>query len=103
MNTGEAGPSTVTNVEFVEPAPPKRRGVTIEDEDEEDENTGDFAPGGDADYFVEEDEEGRFFGGGLTDEQKQILNIFDGSTTEGVQDGVSRDTLLLWVHTDFII
>jgi len=37
----------------------------------------DFAPGNDADYYVEEDEEGRFFGGGLTDEQKQILAIFD--------------------------
>jgi hypothetical protein len=33
-------------------------------------DTSDFAPGGDADYFEEEDEDGRFFGGGLTSEQK---------------------------------
>lgn len=43
----------------------------------------DFAPGGDADYFVEEDDEGRFFGGGLTSEQKDILNIFDNAGREG--------------------
>ncbi|KAF8759852.1 hypothetical protein RHS01_01675 [Rhizoctonia solani] len=34
----------------------------------------------------EEDDEGRFFGGGLTDEQKQILNIFDRAGGEGAQD-----------------
>ncbi|KIK06662.1 hypothetical protein K443DRAFT_88620 [Laccaria amethystina LaAM-08-1] len=45
-----------------------------------------FAPGGDADYFAEEDGEGRFFGGGLTSEQKTILNIFDKSVGEGIQD-----------------
>lgn len=44
----------------------------------------DFAPGGDADYFAEEDDEGRFFGGGLTSEQKEILNIFDRSGGEGI-------------------
>ena len=43
----------------------------------------DFATGGDADYFVEEDDEGRFFGGGLTSEQKDILNIFDNAGREG--------------------
>ncbi|KZS97700.1 DUF1716-domain-containing protein [Sistotremastrum niveocremeum HHB9708] len=53
----------------------KNRSATVQDED--DENSGSFAPGDDADYFVEEDEEGRFFGGGLTEEQKKILNIFD--------------------------
>lgn len=72
----------------------KARGVTIEDvEEEEDEDdaevSGDFAPGGDADYFVEEDEEGRFFGGGLTAEQKKILNIFDEAPNQDGQD-VSR-------------
>lgn len=36
-----------------------------------------FAPGGDADYFAEEDEEGRFYGGGLTGQQKEILSIFE--------------------------
>lgn len=68
----------------------KARAVTVEDAPE-DEDT-DFAPGGDADYFVEEDDEGRFYGGGLTQEQKQILNIFDSAAGEGLQDEVS----LLW-------
>lgn len=62
------------------------RSVTIEDVDED--SSADFAPGGDADYFAEEDDEGRFFGGGLTNEQKKILNIFDGSGNEGVQEDV---------------
>jgi len=53
--------------------------ATVEDDD-------DFAPGGDADYFAEEDEEGRFFGGGLTSEQKDILNIFDNAGGEGVDE-----------------
>ncbi|KAJ3565731.1 hypothetical protein NP233_g7450 [Leucocoprinus birnbaumii] len=61
----------------------KARAVTVEDEPEDDVN---FAPGGDADYFVEEDEEGRFYGGGLTQEQKQILNIFDSAAGEGPSD-----------------
>ena len=52
----------------------------------EDDNDDDFAPGGDADYFAEEDEEGRFFGGGLTSEQKDILNIFDKAGAEGVDE-----------------
>lgn len=57
----------------------KAKVTTVQDadEDEEMDTSADFAPGGDADYFVEEDDEGRFFGGGLTDEQKTILNIFD--------------------------
>jgi beta-catenin-like protein 1 len=45
-----------------------------------------FAPGNDPDYFAEEDEEGRFFGGGLTSEQKEILNIFDNAGAEQVPD-----------------
>jgi len=55
----------------------------------EDEQDADFAPGGDADYFVDEDEEGRFYGGGLTQEQKQILNIFDSAAGEGPSEEVS--------------
>ncbi|TFK43491.1 Catenin-beta-like protein [Crucibulum laeve] len=63
----------------------KARAVTVEDvEDEEMDNS--FAPGGDADYFAEEDDEGRFFGGGLTSEQKEILNIFDNAVGDGAQD-----------------
>ncbi|KAF8914668.1 DUF1716-domain-containing protein [Mucidula mucida] len=64
----------------------KSRAVTIEDVDEDMEDGTDFAPGGDADYFAEEDDEGRFYGGGLTSEQKEILNIFDNAGGEGVQD-----------------
>ncbi|KAK0206610.1 Catenin-beta-like protein [Desarmillaria ectypa] len=60
----------------------KSRAVTVEDADENMENLRDFAPGGDADYFVEEDDEGRFFGGGLTSEQKEILNIFDNANEQ---------------------
>lgn len=65
----------------------KARAVTVEDASEDEDM--DFAPGGDADYFVEEDDEGRFYGGGLTQEQKQILNIFDSAGGEGLQDEVS--------------
>ncbi|GAA5966706.1 hypothetical protein JCM3765_007605 [Sporobolomyces pararoseus] len=49
-------------------------GVTIQDEEDDDDE---FAPNGDADYFKEEDEDGRFFGGGLSSVQKQVLNIMD--------------------------
>lgn len=55
----------------------------------------DFAPGGDADYFEEEDEDGRFFGGGLTSEQKEILNIFDRAGTEGIQGEVRRNAVFI--------
>jgi beta-catenin-like protein 1 len=67
----------------------KMRAVYIEDEEDIDLPRN-FAPGGDADYFVEEDDEGRFFGGGLTSEQKTILNIFDSAGEEGVQEDVSN-------------
>jgi beta-catenin-like protein 1 len=60
--------------------PKKSRKTTVQDaEDEDQDMEQDFAPGGDADYFVEEDDEGRFFGGGLTSQQKEILNIFDNA------------------------
>ena len=71
----------------------KSRAVTIEDEVDEDME-GSFAPGGDADYFAEEDDEGRFFGGGLTAEQKEILNIFDnagGDTQQPVSPLIYRE------------
>jgi beta-catenin-like protein 1 len=63
---------------------------TEEEEEDASMDQSDFAPGGDADYFVEEDEEGRFYGGGLTSQQKDILNIFDQVTSEGTQDDVRR-------------
>ncbi|KAJ7700142.1 Catenin-beta-like protein [Mycena rosella] len=63
-----------------------KRAVTMEEVDEDEDMDRDFAPGGDAGYFAEEDDEGRFFGGGLTSEQKEILNIFDNAGGEGNQD-----------------
>lgn len=87
---------------FTQPSPPpqtngsssggKSRQATVRDEEDEEmdvELVGEFAPGNDADYFAEEDGEGRFFGGGLTDEQKTILNIFDKAGGEGTLDEVS--------------
>ncbi|KAF9268022.1 DUF1716-domain-containing protein [Marasmius fiardii PR-910] len=62
----------------------KSRAAAVEDEVDEDMSEN-FAPGGDADYFAEEDDEGRFFGGGLTAEQKEILNIFDGASGDAQQ------------------
>lgn len=56
-------------------------------DDEHDQEYNRFAPpGADGDYFAEEDEDGRFFGGGLSTTQKQILDIFD----EG-EEGQPRD------------
>jgi beta-catenin-like protein 1 len=68
-----------------------KRVATVHDadiEEEEGDEEGNFAPGNDADYFAEEDDEGRFFGGGLTNEQKEILNIFDSAGAEQVPDDV---------------
>lgn len=96
-DSNAAGPSSMAP-----PPPPKgapsssasksgpKRAYARDEEDEEAEaeaRAGDFAPGGDADYFTEEDDEGRFFGGGLTSEQKEILNIFDNAG-EGAPDDV---------------
>lgn len=68
----------------------KGRAPIIRTEEEEEamyERAEPFAPGGDADYFMEEDDEGRFFGGGLTDEQKTIMNIFDNASgADGPQE-----------------
>ncbi|KAG5634475.1 hypothetical protein H0H81_001811 [Sphagnurus paluster] len=61
----------------------KMRAATVEDDVDMDQN---FAPGGDADHFTEEDDEGRFFGGGLTSEQKEILTIFENAAGESVQE-----------------
>ncbi|KAI0771620.1 Catenin-beta-like protein [Trametes elegans] len=71
----------------------KSRATTVEDAEEEDWSMGadaDFAPGGDADYFAEEDDEGRFFGGGLTKEQKDILNIFDRAGGEEAREDLEE-------------
>ncbi|KAF8261390.1 Catenin-beta-like protein [Lactarius quietus] len=68
---------------------PPKRVTTVHDEVDADNAESEgvaFAPGNDADYFAEEDEEGRFFGGGLTAEQKEILNIFDSAGADQVPD-----------------
>ncbi|KAF8138718.1 Catenin-beta-like protein [Boletus edulis] len=58
-----------------------------------DEDNMSFAPGGDADYYVEEDEEGRFYGGGLTSEQKDILSVFEKAELEGVSNQPEEVTI----------
>jgi beta-catenin-like protein 1 len=80
-------------------SPKQSRKVTVQvAEDEDQDMERDFAPGGDADYFVEEDDEGRFFGGGLTSEQKDILNIFDNAGGEGTLG----DVRVSWRKVDLI-
>lgn len=93
-----SGPSSANNGTSRDTG--KSRKATVRDEEDEDiDMDRDFAPGGDADYFVEEDDEGRFFGGGLTSEQKDILNIFDNAGGEGTLDDVS---VILWHGVDLI-
>lgn len=87
--------STPTPPEITEIPKPRgsaSRKATVEDADDEDADPH-FAPGGDADYFAEEDDEGRFFGGGLTSEQKEILNIFEKAEGDGVDEDVSIPAL----------
>lgn len=92
MKVDEPAPSTSSTSPSVNGSNKgKSRAATVQDESEEGndddvEMNTDFAPGNDADYFVEEDDEGRFFGGGLTAEQKTILNIFDKAGGEGTLD-----------------
>jgi beta-catenin-like protein 1 len=101
-SNGDSGDS-VMDIDMPESSSASRqqsRRATVEDGDDKMDDTS-FAPGGDADYFVEEDEEGRFYGGGLTSEQKQILSIFESAEGEGTTEdpeGISitsiRRTLL---------
>lgn len=78
-------------------ASPSKRVATVQDADDDDDDdvlgVANIAPGNDPDYFAEEDEDGRFFGGGLTSEQKEILNIFDNAGTEQVPDDVRIHSL----------
>lgn len=62
----------------------KGRAATVEDVDDEDDVM-DMSQ----DYSIDEDDEGRFFGGGLTSEQKEILNIFENASGEDPPDDVS--------------
>jgi beta-catenin-like protein 1 len=65
------------------------RRATVQDAPDDDvEMDTSFAPGGDADYYAEEDAEGRFYGGGLTSEQKDILSVFEKAEAEGVSNEV---------------
>lgn len=91
MDTSSSpGPSSSTPVNGSHKVEKSRQASVRDDEEEDAERMmEDFAPGGDADYFVEEDGEGRFFGGGLTTEQKDILNIFDSAGGEEVREDVS--------------
>lgn len=94
MDTSSSpGPSTPASSANGSRKVDKSRQASVRDEEEEEEAERmeeDFAPGGDADYFVEEDDEGRFFGGGLTREQKDILNIFDNAGGEDVREDVCQ-------------
>lgn len=64
--------------------PPSASVQDVDDEDRDPEDDGEFAPGNDADYFIEDDDEGgRFYGGGLTDTQKRILEVMN---IDGGQD-----------------
>ena len=78
----------------------QRMAVEDDDDNDNDQDDGSFAPGNDADYFVEEDQEGRFFGGGLNSQQKEILDIFEGheddtDTSALTVQGVRRQLLNL--------
>ncbi|KAN0097242.1 Catenin-beta-like, Arm-motif containing nuclear domain containing protein [Tylopilus felleus] len=72
---------------------PRSKRATVEDAPEDEVDTS-FAPGGDADYYAEEDEEGRFYGGGLTSEQKEILSIFEKAEMEGVSNQPEEVTII---------
>ncbi|KAH8105853.1 Catenin-beta-like protein [Cristinia sonorae] len=84
------GPSESSSNGHTAPASRKATVEDAQDADGDERMETDFAPGGDADYFAEEDDEGRFFGGGLTSEQKDILNIFDNAGGEGVQEDLEE-------------
>lgn len=68
--------------EDAQPAPDngkgKGRAVTIADEEDEVEYID-----ANNDEFEEDDEDGRFFGGGLTEEQSTILDVFDKADGSG--------------------
>ncbi len=97
MRLASEGASTITSMGSPpHSTAPSKRVASVQDADDDDDDddvAGDirgqtFAPGNDADYFAEEDEDGRFFGGGLTNEQKEILNIFDNAGASQVPDDV---------------
>lgn len=60
----------------------KGRAVTIADEEDEVE----YVDAHEEDD-IDDDEDGRFYGGGLTDEQKTILDVFDRAEQGGNEVG----------------
>jgi len=62
--------------------------VTVEDANDEEDEARNGAEDEQSE-LSEEDEDGRFFGGGLTSQQRDILNIFDGAGGEGAVQDVS--------------
>ncbi|UZJ54069.1 hypothetical protein CBS101457_003389 [Exobasidium rhododendri] len=67
--------------------------VSGEQEEEDEGEELSFAPGNDADYFVDEDDDGgRFFGGGLTSQQKRILEIMNSSNGNEDEDADTPST-----------
>ncbi|WFD32294.1 hypothetical protein MSPP1_003339 [Malassezia sp. CBS 17886] len=74
-----------TSVVDVAEAPAGDKRTRVEDEDEdEDEAQAEYAVA--EDDGVEDDEGGRFFGGGLTAEQQQILEIMNRGEAQGAEE-----------------
>ncbi|KAF9222012.1 DUF1716-domain-containing protein [Gyrodon lividus] len=92
LRLDEQANSHTPSESMVQATAAKSRRATMEDGPEDDMDAS-FAPGGDADYYAEEDEDGRFYGGGLTSEQKQILSIFERAEGEGAQDEPEEVTI----------
>ena len=78
--------SVPPNATLPKSKPPAR--VTVEDADDEEAEARNGVEDEEPE-FSEEDEDGRFFGGGLTSQQRDILNIFDGAGGEGAVQDVS--------------
>lgn len=95
MDTEDSSVTTPSSTHDDAPSKHNPRAAYVRDEEDEEVEAaeGAFAPGGDADYFAEEDEEGRFFGGGLTKEQKDILNIFDKAGGEEAREDLEELSL----------
>ncbi|KAF8558761.1 DUF1716-domain-containing protein [Imleria badia] len=92
MRLDESTSSRTLSEPSTQEQPTWSRRATVEDAPEDEVDTS-FAPGGDADYYAEEDEEGRFYGGGLTSEQKEILSVFEKAEIEGVSNQPEEVTI----------
>lgn len=117
---GLAGADAIAWLQDLPPSKGKQRAtaVSVEDEDDEDMQTATDSysaeqdeqdgynraapPGGDGDYFADEDEDGRFFGGGLSSTQKQILDIFDKGDQAGGDDPAAQTTTIQSVRRQLL-